>query len=304
MEPISLVFAKYGLGEITRPPEPIQGDVDLNFKITATSGVYFLKHIINLANLQQFEFLGPLHENLREKDIPVPKIFKTLKGKYVEDSFILYEDWTDQEMVSLVHNFATLLKALQQVQVPDFIKNKNDKYIKGANIRYCYDVFKPQILALSLPNELKKDIGALIDIMYEKVTDFEKLPKSLIHGDLNEMNALFKGGENIGIIDFGISYDPTIYDLGEFCYWFCFHFGMEEFNKERFRLIVKTFEEILPLSQVERDLLPYMILRRHMMDILLALQWYWDNTNNPLPENDLQKKNMRSKKIFNAFNIL
>lgn len=310
---ISLAFSKYNLGKIVGDPTPIKGDVDLNYKIsTDDNRAYFLKHIVNKQNVEQFEFLGSLHEILREHDIPVPKIYKTNRDKYVEDFCILYEfidgerkvDWTKEEIISLVQNFARMHKVLKEVSVPEFIKKKNDKYIKGGGIEFCHSVFKPQIQQLPIASDLKDFISFLIDLLYGKLSEFERLPKFLIHGDLNEMNALFKDNQNVGIVDFGISYDPFVYDLGEFCYWFCFHFGMEEFNKERYELIVKTYEEVNPLSQVEKDLLPYMVLRRHMMDIMLLLQWYWDNEDSKnMPLDSLVKKNIRTQKILNSFGL-
>ena len=144
---------------------------------------------------------------------------------------------------------------------------------------YCHDVFGPEILKLNMPRGIKNSIVETIDLMYTKLSDFEKLPKQLIHGDLNEMNSIFKDGVNVGIIDFGVSYDPVIYDLGEFCYRFCLPWDTYEFNIHRYNLIVETFKKISPLSSLEKGLLPYMILRRHMMDIMLALQYYRSHQN-------------------------
>jgi len=91
------------------------------------------------------------------------------------------------------------------------------------------------------------------------------------------MNALFKDGENVGIIDFALSYDPAVYDLGEFSYWIAFPWGTKKFNNGRFKLIVDTFQKNISLSALEIKLLPYMVLRRSMMDIMLTLQYYWLN---------------------------
>jgi len=85
---------------------------------------------------------------------------------------------------------------------PDLIKNKNDKYIKGGDISYCHSYFKPKIHKLNL----------------------------------NEANALFRRGRNVEIIDLVLSYDPLIYDLGEFCYWFAFPWWTREFNDRYYSL--------------------------------------------------------------------
>jgi Ser/Thr protein kinase RdoA (MazF antagonist) len=301
------VCRKYDIGEINPEIKLLYGDVDVNYKITTNKGAYLLKSITNKEDIKKFEFLAELYTHLLSKNIPVPDVLKSTDGNYVEDSYILYKfiegedkrDWNDEEIISLVQNFSKMLQSTKDYDIPDILKNRVSKYKKGSDMAYCHEVFKPMILNLDCSESIKDPIIEVIDIMHSKLADFESLPKQLIDGDLNEMNAIFKDNKNVGIIDIGMGYDPLIYDLGEFCYWFCFHFGMKEFNVERYKLIVKTFEETIPLSPLEKEILPYMILRRHMMDIMLALQWYWDREGTaPIPENALNVKNLRSKKIL------
>lgn len=229
IEMVKSIFSKYNLGKIKGMPEQIKGDIDLNYKITSDQGnIYLLKHIVNSYHIQKFEFLGSVYEFLRNNEVPVPLVYRANNGNFVQDSFILYgyiegetkKDWSDNEIISLVNNFAKLLLVLKDYEVPDFVKNNDDKYMKGYNIVYCHDVFRPQILKLEISEDIKTLIIETIDFVYSKLSDFNKLPKQLIHGDLNEMNSIFKDEINVGIIDFGVSYDPVIYDLGEFCYWF------------------------------------------------------------------------------------
>jgi Ser/Thr protein kinase RdoA (MazF antagonist) len=309
---VKSTFARYGLGNINGEPEQIQGDVDYNYKITSDNGnVYLLKRITNPSHIDKFEFLGNLHEYLQTKNIVVPKYFRAKNKRFVEDNFILYgfiegeikKEWTDKEIASLVINFANLLIALKEYEVPDFVKNNTDKYMKGYNIAYCHDVFKPQIFELNLADDIKNPIIETVDLLYSKLPDFEKLPKQLIHGDLNEMNAIFKDGVNVGIIDFGVSYDPVVYDLGEFCYWFAFPWWTEDFNHDRYNHIRQQFEKKWPLSALEKKLLPYMILRRSMMDIMLTLQYYWSNqTEVQVPAKRLAKQVVRNSKIIEKIN--
>lgn len=303
-------FNRYGLGSIQEGYHQIKGDVDINYKIHTQDGVFLLKYIINKKNIPQFEFLGDLHEYLKSKGMPVPKIYKTKNGKYVENNFILYEFiegeikeetggvWISEEITSLSSNFANLLLVMREYEIPEFIKNKSDKYTKGSDIKYCHDELKEKILKLPTTFEIKDNIVRIINLLYSKLVDFEKLPKFLIHGDLNESNAIFKDNKNVGIIDFGIGYDPIVYDLGVFLYWFSMPWWIEEFNRERYDLICETFEEILPLSVLEKELLPYMVLRRGLMDIMLTLEWYWGESDVPVPEKRLKLLIKRNNKII------
>ena len=313
LEVIRNAFARYGFGEIIEDPVEIRGDVDLNYIITADTGKYFLKKIINTPAISQFEFLGSLYTCLKKKDIPVPIIFKTRTGNYVEESFILYEyidgiqrrDWSRGEMVSLVTNFAKMHEALRGQEVPDFIKNKDDKYIRGGSIQYCHEVFRSKILELQCSAEIKDSIIKSLDMLWDRFPEIESLPKYIIHGDLNEMNALFKDNKNIGIVDFGLSYDPFVYDLGVFCYWFAYPWTSSEINIDRLGIIVDTYESVIPLSNLGRELLPYMMLRRSIMDIMLALQWYWNGDPTVhLPEITLERKIKHNNKIVEYINSI
>lgn len=286
-EEIYQAFSRYDLGTVKSKPEYIKGDVNLNYKIVTNKNMYLLKYIVDSSTISQFELLGSLHDYLRSKDVVVPKIYKTKNETYVENSFILFsfidgtskKDWTDLEIVSLVINFTKLLISLRNYPTPNLIQDKDDKYIKGGNIKYCYNFFKPQIYRLSTPDVIKNSIVEIIDLLNGIFSEFNTLPKQLIHGDLNEMNALFKDGKNVAIIDLALSYDPLVYDLGVFCYWYAFPWWTRQFNYARYKLIFNTFQENIPLSPIEMKLLPYMIVRRSMMDIMLTLQYYWSNSN-------------------------
>lgn len=307
-ETISQAFASYKLGSIKGEMQQIKGDVDLNYQINTETGSYLLKYIVDPSTLKQFEFLGTLHEYLRKKEVPVPKIFKTQGGSYVSNSFILYEfidgkierEWSDKEIISMTQAFAKMLRAMGEHHIPNFIKNKDDKYVRGGNIQYCYRIFRPLILKLDCPDDIKMPIVHLIDTLYEKYTAFESLPKSLINGDLNEMNALFKDGNCAAIIDLSLSYDPIVYSLGVTCYWFAFPWWEPKFNMERLAIMIETFEKTIPLSPLEKELLPYMIMRRSMMDIMITLQFYWSQTARvPVPESRLKEQIERNNTIMN-----
>lgn len=307
-ETLTQAFAAYKLGAIKGDPQQIKGDVDLNYRIDTDTASYLLKYIVDSSTIKQFEFLGTLHEYLRKKELPVAKIYKTQAGTYVDNAFILYEfidgkaerEWSDKEIISMTDAFARMHRVMGQHHIPNFIRNKDDMYVRGGNIQYCYRIFRPFIQTLDCADEVKKPIIQLIDTLNGKYKVFETLPKSLINGDLNEMNALFKEGNCAAIIDLTLSYDPVVYALGATCYWFAFPWWEPAFNNEWYALIIETFEKIIPLSPVEKELLPYMILRRSLMDIMVTLQIYWNKTGRvPVPEDRLKEQIERNNTIMN-----
>ncbi len=307
---IAQAFARYNLGTIQGEPQQIKGDIDLNYKIQTATQSYLLKYIIVPSTIKHFEFLGSLHQYLIKKEIKVPKIYPTPNGAFIENSFILYEfkeggsqkEWTTEEIISLTTEFARMLLAMREYHVPNFIKNKDDTYVRGGSIQYCYTVFRPQIQKLPCSDYLRSDIIQIIDTLYKQYSEFETLPKFLIDGDLNESNVLFKNNQCSAIIDLSLSYEPIVYALGVACYWFALPWWTQEFNIDRYELIQKTFQSIIPFSLLERKLLPYMIMRRSMMDIMSTLQKFWNETARvTFPEKrliDQIRRNSEIKKIL------
>lgn len=304
-EDIESAISKYNLGKITSELNEISGDIDINYKIYLDNKPYLLKKIINVYNLPQFEILGDVHEYLISKNLPFPKIFKTKNGEYVENNFILYEfldgekktEWTDEEIISLTSNFTCMIIALMEYPTPEFIKNKSDKYIKSYDLDSLYTTYKPLISELPINQNVKDSIIQTIDILHSKIKDFNSLPKYFIHGDVNESNTLFRNGKNVGIIDIGGSYDPIVYELAEFLYWFTLPNWSVNINKNRFELITKTFEKIKPLSALEKELIPYMMLRRGIMDVMLTLPFF-RSKDKPIPEKRLGLLTSRNNKII------
>jgi Ser/Thr protein kinase RdoA (MazF antagonist) len=295
---IEHAFSLFNSGTILEEPLELKGDVDINYKIVADTGLYVLKYVVNTNALEQFEFFGSLHSYLREHNVCVPLFQRSRTTGYVCENFVLMEfmngeivkDWNTSQIISLTEHFAEMLLVLQRYRVPDFVKNKDDKYIRGSNLEYCHDVYKPKILQLEHPDNIVQEIVAVIDLLYGIRDDFNSLPKQIIHGDLNEKNALFIGNENTAIIDFGLSYNPLVYDLGEYLYWYSMPWWSHKFNSERYDVIVKTFTQKIPLSSIELRLLPCMLLRRGMMDLMLTLEWYWSQPlGTAVPSNRLRE---------------
>lgn len=308
LEIIVQAFAHYNLGTIQGMPLQIKGDIDLNYKIQTSTNSYLLKYIVDPSTLKHFELLGSLHQYLIKKEIKVPLIYPTKMGGYVHNSFILYEfkegtaqkEWSRDEMISLTEEFTKMLVAMRSHHVPNFIKNKDDTFVRGGNIHYCLTVFRPRIHELPCPEDIRTDIILIIETLHQQYSDFESLPKFLIDGDLNETNALFKNNQCTAIIDLSLSYEPVVYALGVMCYWFAFPWWTTEFNRERYELIQKIFLTIIPLSPLEKKLLPYMVMRRSMMDIMTTLQKFWSETARvPFPEQRLRDQIRRNSEIMN-----
>jgi Ser/Thr protein kinase RdoA (MazF antagonist) len=307
LKTITDLFSQFDKGEILAPPQQFKGDVDLNYKIVADSGIYLLKYIVNIHALEQFEFFGTLHDYLHDHGIRVPLFYTSRSGSYVSNNTVLMQfidgavvkEWNEKQIASLVDHFAAMLLVLKDYPVPDFVKNKDDKYIRGSHLEYCYEVYRPRILKLSGPDDVLKDVVMVIDMLYSIRDDFNALPKQIIHGDLNEMNALFRGDENVAIIDFGLSYNPVVYDLGVHLYWYALPWWSHEFQTERYNLILERFTKQIPLSSTELRLLPYMMLRRGMMDLMLTLEWYWAQPEETeLPTNRLRELTERNATIM------
>lgn len=220
-----------------------------------------------------FEFLGTLHRHLHDSGVPIPLMFKDKHGKYVNNSCVLYEfiegrkkrRWSNQEMISLVENFSKLHNVLDTIPVPSIIKEKTDDYIRGENIIYSKRNIVPEVLKLNLPLPIKNEVSMTLSLLEKHLSDYDALPKRIIHGDFNDENALFRGNKNVAIIDITLKHEALVFDLAIFIYWWCFPWWTKHINFERYKLVLKYYKRNRQLTVREKKLLPYLILRRSFL---------------------------------------
>ncbi len=100
-----------------------------------------------------------------------------------------------------------------------------------------------------------------------------KLPRSVIHGDLNDMNVLVSDDATdakLGVIDFGDAvFSTTLYELAIACAYGCLNQAQPD---RAIQQIIEGHEEITLLSATENLLLPGLIRTRLAMSLSIAAE--------------------------------
>lgn len=269
---VDLVLDQYSVGALSGNPIPLQGDTtDINYKVTTNRGLsYFLKCPKENRDTRFYEFLGGVHKSLIAMGIPVPKIYKNNSNKYMTNGYLLFEfmrgetkkTWTLGEANSVVANLAVLHNGLEKIRTPLFIQNRRDVYIKCEDMMYGRQNIFPKISASNIDEAVKGEILKTLELLDKNLNNYE-CPKHLIHGDLGPGNALFQGRKLTAIIDLTLRYDSFIYDLGVFIFWTCIMAdARKHINFKMFKSLMSSYLSIRDLKAIEKEMLPYFILRR------------------------------------------
>lgn len=200
--------------------------------------------------------------SLAKSELPVAEIVKT-----VDDSDYLQNG----ELYFVV---TKRIKG-SQLKCEDIFKNTDIAYLIGENIAKLHNAlafdesnYKQADILEDVKSALPKvqDSVYLNDDFLEKFSAlFDKLPMQIIHRDINPSNMIFDEGEFKGFIDFDLTeVNIRIFDI---CYCAtailseCFNNSDIDKSKwlEIFDNLVKGYECIIPLSEYEKQTLPYVI---------------------------------------------
>ena len=108
---------------------------------------------------------------------------------------------------------------------------------------------------------------------------FNHLPWTFIHGDLNPENILVKSDRIIGVVDFGDScMNPAVCDLAISITYFMMN---TEKPLEAAGVVVAGYEQIRPLQEVERAVLLPLVCGRLATSVAISLSRRLIDPNNP-----------------------
>ncbi len=221
------------------------------------------EYVINFsANYGNIKNSISITDSLAKSNLPATEIIKTVYGSYYLQNGELYFVVTKRINGS-------------QLKCENIFKNTNIAYKIGENIARLHNALKvfdeSNYKKADILNDIKSkfpQVKELIDID-DFTNDFadlyNKLPKQLIHRDINPSNMLFDNGEFAGFVDFDLSeVNVKIFDI---CYCAtailseCFNNSDIDKNKwlEILNNLVKGYESITPLSEYEKQALPYVI---------------------------------------------
>lgn len=112
----------------------------------------------------------------------------------------------------------------------------------------------------------------------EVVPEFKNIRRCIIHNDANEWNVLIKDGVVSGIIDFGdISYTPLINEISTAITYACYD---KHNTLEPGISLLKEYNNKIPLSEKEVDLIYYLIAAKLCISVCKAAHAKKTNPNN------------------------
>lgn len=219
-----------------------------------TNNISFIKNNISITN-------ALIHAGL-----PASEMIKTVKGEsYYQsgDLYFILQKRIIGEQLSCDDIFNDMSIAFQIGQniaklhtaLLDFDKsNYEEKNIYNEVLSILPCLTEKGILTEDFVNDYKETFGAIYD----------KLPKQMIHRDINPSNMIFDNGIFKGFLDFDLSeYNVRIFDI---CY--CATAILSECFSDEFDLgkwqdmlnhIIKGYESIAPLSNDEKLAISYVI---------------------------------------------
>lgn len=221
---------------------------------------YVIKFTANLGSIKNNVLIT---NKLYDAGLPVAEIVKTIDGADYIQSGELYFILTKRIIGS------TLL-------CEDIFNNECIAFTIGKNIAKLHNALKgiddSSCNKVNILNDVKTNINSinkLIDINNDFIKDFsavyDKLPKQIIHRDINPANMIFEGECFKGFIDFDLTeMNIRIFDI---CYCAtavlseCFANDKIDKNKwiDILNKIVTGYESINPLTIEEKQALPYVI---------------------------------------------
>lgn len=221
-------------------------------------------HVIKFtANLGSIQNNIRISKALADAGLPAAEIIKTVNGAdYLQDGEIYF----------------IMLKRIKgnQLKCDDIFADTSLAYTIGENIAKLHkalkDFDKADYTEVNIYDNAVKALPMLKDLSAKFINDYkigfkkvyDKLPKQIIHRDINPSNMIFDGGEFKGFIDFDLSeISIRIFDI---CYCAtailseCFS---DNVNKAKWLEILNNlingYNSIEPLSEYEKQAIPYVI---------------------------------------------
>lgn len=221
---------------------------------------YVIKFSANYGSIKNSIYIA---NSLAQSGLPIAEIIKTADGSdYLQDGELYF----------------VITKRIKgsQLKCEDIFKHTTIAYQIGENIAQLHNALKTFDKSNYKKSNILNDVKSALPKVQNSVNlnddflknfsiIFDKLPMQIIHRDINPSNMIFDEGEFKGFIDFDLTeVNIRIFDI---CYCAtailseCFNNADIDKSKwlEIFDKLVKGYESITPLSEYEKQALPYVI---------------------------------------------
>ncbi len=271
--------ARYNIGELLSYKGIAEGVENTNYMMHTGSGTYILTLYEKRVDPKDLPFFLGLMEHLSAEGVTCPlpvrdrdgQVLNELAGRHAALVTFLEGVWPRKPKAQ---HCAELGRALANMHLAgrNFeIKRSNALGLSG---------WRPLFAKFSnRAEEILPGMTKLIDgeLSYLESQWPKQLPLGVIHADLFPDNVFFVGEKLSGLIDFYFACnDALAYDIAVSLNAWCFEADFA-FNATKGRALLKGYDEVRPLTEVEKAAIPT-LARGAAMRFLLTRSYDWLNT--------------------------
>ena len=277
------------------------GAMSTTMRLATNRGALFLKIYKSARNwetpaqpdLQRIAFTHAVQNFLHQEEFPVPRLLPNSKG----ETFSVCDSSLETGKVYALSEF---------IEGSDYdVGNSDQLRVSGETLGRLHQrlrQFQPQIKPAGPPLEpeifiqLKKQLSRLqpvvetdpvsltqinswireIDVLRDTIHDTQYDQEWIIHGDYRAQNLKFAGSNIRTILDLDTACPaPRLYDLGYALMFFPAVYQDIPLTTEQRSIFLRAYENICPLSETEREILPTHLRLALLRGMTLWLDLYY-----------------------------
>jgi Ser/Thr protein kinase RdoA (MazF antagonist) len=266
------------------------------FILETSEGKYILK-LFHTNKLKHIRFQVNLIDNLNQKGLPLPKIYKNKRNKLLlkyKTSYLSIQEFVEGDHTysfnkKLILDCSKILSLLDKELMKE---NLRSNFGYKTNHQFSYSNFKIKRIgkfnlkkeALQINKELKK-------------INKKKLRKSFIHGDFHGVNLLSKNNKITAILDFDDShYDYLIEEISVFLAHSFVH--KDKVYKDFIKIFMEEYQRNFKFNNEEKKAIYYFIKQR----FLASLDWTEKHKRKLKDEKKIKEINKHVKNSITSYN--
>lgn len=255
-----LVCEEYNLGTYKNTFVIEIGYEDFNAAITTSIGKFLMKVFRNSRSDKEVYDCINRSYNSWKNNVKTPKVYKNSKDDIV--SIIKYEnsrfrvsviEYIDGENFFVLDRKPTIDELKKIVNIASTLNKMDYKP------NFIYDPWAINNFCKEFENKQKyldKKYLEIVKPIYEdfKNFDYEKLPKSFVHGDMMSTNLMVDKNNDVWVIDFSVSnYTARLNEIVVICDDIALIYGNKEESEKRIMLAFEQWCNEVNATQLEKD---------------------------------------------------